>query len=273
MSLSTWSFPTALLTRASKGVLDELVAMQFLCFLKPSWGEPLSNISSYLIVWSVMARWCCNMPKFLFTGKLPIKKKKIKNPLSEPACPPISLSAWFMVVTVSLSGNVSQKCLWVIVILQGQPGMTRRQAFSYLQQSGVRATASGISYFLRLFGRKSILDVQAQTLSSSEVSLFSCSASTAPSHCFRGRKPSFAWFCFGFCFHACCQGRLRCLAVPHALLHLWHSISCLLACHRLVIVSDASLSLTSHLLLLFWTAFMSHICYLIPVSHRLPPEK
>lgn len=150
------------------------------------------------------------MPKFLFTGKLSIKKKN-KNPLSEPACPLISQSAWFMVVTVSLSGNVSQKRLWVIVILQGQPGMTRRRVFSYLQQSGVRATASGISYFL-LFGRKSILDVQAQTLSSSEVSRFSCSASTAPSRCFRRRKPSFAWFCFGFCFCACCRGRLCCLA-------------------------------------------------------------
>lgn len=57
-----------------------------------------------------------------------------------------------------------------------------------------------------------------------------------------------------------------------ALLCLWHSISCLLACHWLVIEFDANLSLTSHLLLLFWTAFMSHIWHFILVSHHLPPE-
>lgn len=44
-------------------------------------------------------------------------------------------------------------------------------------------------------------------------------------------------------------------------------------CHWLVIASDANLSLTSNLILLFWTAFMSHICYLILMSHHcLPPE-
>lgn len=44
-------------------------------------------------------------------------------------------------------------------------------------------------------------------------------------------------------------------------------------CHWLVIASDANMNLTSNLILMLWTAFMSHICYLICMSHHcLPPE-
>lgn len=58
-----------------------------------------------------------------------------------------------------------------------------------------------------------------------------------------------------------------------ALPHFWHSISCLLVCHWLVIASDTNLNSTSNLILLFRTAFMSHICSLICMSHCcLPPE-
>lgn len=218
------------------------------------------------------------MPKFLFTDKLAVRKLEsiIWNSLTSNlhVCPIYgghSVTVWqcYPVVPVSHSPstgtarNDSQASVWLP------------------QPSGTKAMASDISLFFLLFSRNFNLDFQAQTLCSIQRCL--CSAAllgllalllaTASGE---GSHPIFLiWLVLPavlLSFLAYCWGWFCSLSVTHVLLHLWHSISCFLVCHWLVIVSDANLSSTNHLFLLFWTAFMSHICYLILVSHRLPPE-
>lgn len=77
-----------------------------------------------------MASWHCKVAKFPFTLKLSVGKNGVHY-LKQPACQFACLSN-LMVVTVSLSDNVSQKSQWVIAPQQGWPGMTPRQALGYL---------------------------------------------------------------------------------------------------------------------------------------------
>lgn len=135
----------------------------FLCFFKLSWGGPLNNINSFLTVWVVIASWCCNMPKFLFTDKLLVRKLESIIWNSLPAnllvCPingGHSVTVWHYLPEVLVSHGPSIGTAW-----------NNLQANVWLPwHLGVRAMASNISYFLLLFGRNSILDFQAQRVSS-----------------------------------------------------------------------------------------------------------
>lgn len=97
--------------------------------------------------------------------------------------------------SVSLSDNVSQKCLWVTVLLQARLRPHEDKHFKHLATSAFRGTNSGsnISFPLLPSGRISILDFQAQTPFSAQ--RYPCPTDvpglcTAPGHCLSRRKPS-----------------------------------------------------------------------------------
>lgn len=108
-----------------------------------------------------------------------------------------------MVVTVSLSDNVSQKSLWVIAFYRDSS--PEQLAGKHLDTSAYRGTSNSFRHQLFspfIWQKPYPWFSGTDTTFSVEVSLFNCSArtaSTAPRHCFSRRKPSrifqFAWFC------------------------------------------------------------------------------